>query len=192
MIYAHSSLPFKKSIYLHWRRHLDLVHEKYIDFFPPANQSVSMHQESNPCCFFFFLRKNENFLIYSMLKRIRLIFWLLFFFSLSIFFQVDLRHLQQTPDSDKIDVGIDLQDYYISVEWDIMKVPAERNEKYYSCCEEPYPDIIFNITLRRKTLFYTVSVNISIFNADIFYSSSVTVLILFLHNFFLYLIYRWI
>nr|AAQ75737.1 nicotinic acetylcholine receptor alpha 1 subunit [Nilaparvata lugens] len=70
---------------------------------------------------------------------------------------VDLRHMSQSPDSDTIDVGIDLQDYYLSVEWDIMRVPAVRYEKFYSCCEEPYPDIIFNITLRRKTLFYTVN-----------------------------------
>lgn len=91
--------------------------------------------------------------------------------------QVDLRHLQQTPDSDNIDYGIDLQDYYISVEWDIMKVPAVRNEKYYSCCEEPYPDIIFNITLRRKTLFYTVNliipcVGISFLSVLVFYLPS--------------------
>lgn len=32
-----------------------------------------------------------------------------------------------------------------------------RNEKYYTCCEEPYLDITFNITMRRKTLFYTVN-----------------------------------
>uniref|UniRef100_A0A182MCM3 Nicotinic acetylcholine receptor alpha 1 subunit n=1 Tax=Anopheles culicifacies TaxID=139723 RepID=A0A182MCM3_9DIPT len=91
--------------------------------------------------------------------------------------QVDLRHLQQTPDSDNIDIGIDLQDYYISVEWDIMKVPAVRNEKFYSCCEEPYPDIIFNITLRRKTLFYTVNliipcVGISFLSVLVFYLPS--------------------
>lgn len=91
--------------------------------------------------------------------------------------QIDLRHLQQTPDSDNIDVGIDLQDYYISVEWDIMRVPAVRNEKFYSCCEEPYPDIIFNITLRRKTLFYTVNliipcVGISFLSVLVFYLPS--------------------
>lgn len=28
--------------------------------------------------------------------------------------QIDLRHLLQSPDSDVIDIGIDLQDYYIS------------------------------------------------------------------------------
>lgn len=76
-----------------------------------------------------------------------------------------------------IDVGIDLQDYYISVEWEILKVPAVRNEKFYSCCEEPYPDIIFNITIRRKTLFYTVNliipcVGISMLSVLVFYLPS--------------------
>nr|XP_014289941.2 acetylcholine receptor subunit alpha-like 1 [Halyomorpha halys] len=90
---------------------------------------------------------------------------------------VDLRHMSQSPDSDTIEIGIDLQDYYLSVEWDIMKVPAVRNEKFYSCCEEPYPDIIFNITLRRKTLFYTVNliipcVGISFLSVLVFYLPS--------------------
>ncbi|KAF7280672.1 hypothetical protein GWI33_005638 [Rhynchophorus ferrugineus] len=92
-------------------------------------------------------------------------------------YMIDLRHLKQGENSNNIDVGIDLQDYYISVEWDIMKVPAVRNEKYYSCCEEPYPDIIFNITLRRKTLFYTVNliipcVGISFLSILVFYLPS--------------------
>jgi nicotinic acetylcholine receptor, invertebrate len=91
--------------------------------------------------------------------------------------KVDLRHMAQTPGSDTIDMGIDLQDYYLSVEWDIMRVPAVRNEKFYSCCEEPYPDIIFNITLRRKTLFYTVNliipcVGISFLSVLVFYLPS--------------------
>ncbi|KOX71213.1 Acetylcholine receptor subunit alpha-like 1 [Melipona quadrifasciata] len=91
--------------------------------------------------------------------------------------QVDLRHLAQTEDSNRIDVGIDLTDYYISVEWDIIKVPAVRNEAFYICCEEPYPDIVFNITLRRKTLFYTVNlivpcVGISFLSLLVFYLPS--------------------
>lgn len=56
-----------------------------------------------------------------------------------------------------VELGIDLREYYQSVEWDILSVPAERHEKYYPCCHEPYIDIFFNITLRRKTLFYTVN-----------------------------------
>ncbi|XP_014604929.1 PREDICTED: acetylcholine receptor subunit alpha-like 1 [Polistes canadensis] len=92
-------------------------------------------------------------------------------------YTVDLRHLDQTEDSNEIDVGIDLTDYYISVEWDIIKVPAVRNEAFYICCEEPYPDIVFNITLRRKTLFYTVNliipcVGISFLSVLVFYLPS--------------------
>lgn len=86
-----------------------------------------------------------------------------------------MQHLHQTPDSNLIQVGIDLREYYLSVEWDIMKVPAQRNEKYYSCCgDTPFPDIFFNITLRRKTLFYTVNliipcVGISCLSVLVFY-----------------------
>ncbi|KAJ8985056.1 hypothetical protein NQ317_019739 [Molorchus minor] len=54
--------------------------------------------------------------------------------------QVDLKHMDQLP-----------------VEWDILAVPATRNEEYYPCCTEPYSDITFKITMRRKTLFYTVN-----------------------------------
>ena len=53
--------------------------------------------------------------------------------------------------------AIDLTDFYRSVEWDIMEVPAQRNVRNYTCCPQTYPDITFRITLRRKTLFYTVN-----------------------------------
>lgn len=56
-----------------------------------------------------------------------------------------------------VEVGVDLSEFYTSVEWDILEVPAVRNEKFYTCCDEPYLDITFNITMRRKTLFYTVN-----------------------------------
>ena len=29
--------------------------------------------------------------------------------------------------------------------------------QYYPCCSEPYADLKFNITIRRKTLFYTIN-----------------------------------
>ncbi|XP_023323772.1 acetylcholine receptor subunit alpha-like [Eurytemora carolleeae] len=41
--------------------------------------------------------------------------------------------------------------------YDGFQVPAIRNVKFYTCCDEPYLDITFNITMRRKTLFYTVN-----------------------------------
>ncbi|XP_037079305.1 LOW QUALITY PROTEIN: uncharacterized protein LOC119100304, partial [Pollicipes pollicipes] len=72
-------------------------------------------------------------------------------------FQIDLRHIHQSADSNFVELGIDLKEYYPSVEWDILRAPATRHEKFYPCCVEPYPDIYFNVTLRRKTLFYTVN-----------------------------------
>lgn len=73
-------------------------------------------------------------------------------------------------------MGIDLSEFYYSVEWDILEIPAGRNEEYYPCCAEPFAgktthvgnvfvihkfnhltDITFKMTMRRKTLFYTVN-----------------------------------
>nr|CAH7764757.1 unnamed protein product [Callosobruchus chinensis] len=71
--------------------------------------------------------------------------------------QVDLKHMDQQSGSNIVKVGIDLSEFYLSVEWDILAVPATRNEEYYPCCAEPYSDITFKITMRRKTLFYTVN-----------------------------------
>lgn len=53
--------------------------------------------------------------------------------------------------------GIDLREYYLNVEWDIMSVVAFEKMKKYNCCPEPYPNLFFNITMRRKTLFYMVN-----------------------------------
>ncbi|XP_065566595.1 acetylcholine receptor subunit alpha-like 1 isoform X2 [Artemia franciscana] len=92
---------------------------------------------------------------------------------------VDLQHMQleEYDENDRVDYGLDLRDYYLSTEWDIMSVPAKRNEKHYTCCAEIYPDIIFNITIRRKTLFYTVNliipcVGISFLSILVFYLPS--------------------
>lgn len=61
-----------------------------------------------------------------------------------------------TVDNEYIKIGMDLTDFYQSHEWDIMDVPARRSvDIKNSRAEEFYPDITFNITLRRKTLFYT-------------------------------------
>lgn len=58
--------------------------------------------------------------------------------------------------SNIVDVGVDLSEFYMSVEWDILEVPAVRwvikshfyililnffisfpsNEKFYTCCDE--------------------------------------------------------
>lgn len=76
-----------------------------------------------------------------------------------------------------VETGIDMSDFYQSVEWDVLSIPAQKNIKYYDCCVEPYYDIYFNITIRRKTLFYTVNliipcVNISFLSVLVFYLPS--------------------
>lgn len=38
-----------------------------------------------------------------------------------------------------VELGMDLTEYYLNVEWDILSVPAERRVKKYPCCPEPYP-----------------------------------------------------
>lgn len=34
------------------------------------------------------------------------------------------------------------------------EVPGQRNEHFYGCCEEPYPDVTFTVVMRRRTLYY--------------------------------------
>nr|AAL90236.1 GH09870p [Drosophila melanogaster] len=55
--------------------------------------------------------------------------------------QVDLKHLDQIPGSNLVQVGIDLTEFYLSVEWDILEVPATKNEEYYPDTLEPFSDI---------------------------------------------------
>lgn len=33
-------------------------------------------------------------------------------------------------------------------------VPGKRTESFYECCKEPYPDVTFTVTMRRRTLYY--------------------------------------
>lgn len=73
-----------------------------------------------------------------------------------------------------VERAIDLSAYYPSVEWDIMAVPGERHFLFYPCCEAPFVDITYYISLRRKTLFYTVNliipcIGISFLTVFVFY-----------------------
>ncbi|CAL8268809.1 unnamed protein product [Boreogadus saida] len=49
---------------------------------------------------------------------------------------------------------VDTSSYIPNGEWDLVGVPAKRNELYYDCCKEPYPDVTFTVTMRRRTLYY--------------------------------------
>jgi hypothetical protein len=68
--------------------------------------------------------------------------------------QIDLKHKNQMNNTNNmVELGIDLREYYPSVEWDILGVPAERHEKYYPCCAEPYPGKIFTLKKRIELSF---------------------------------------
>jgi len=75
-------------------------------------------------------------------------------------YAVKIKHKSLSEDADDlliIDDGINLDDYSPSTEWDLLAVKSQKYMKYYPCCSEPYADIKFNITIRRKTLFYAVN-----------------------------------
>lgn len=56
-----------------------------------------------------------------------------------------------------LEVGIDMSEFYPSVEWDILAVPAAYHAQHFTGLDAPYPDISFKVRMRRKTLFYTVN-----------------------------------
>ncbi|KAK6179890.1 hypothetical protein SNE40_012142 [Patella caerulea] len=95
--------------------------------------------------------------------------------------EVDLQHFCdgiEQPGGEKIILkGIDIKDFYFNVEWDIINVTARRKVKFYPCCPEPYPDITFNVTIKRRTLFYTLNlimpcISISCLTILVFYLPS--------------------
>ena len=101
--------------------------------------------------------------------------------------QVDLKHMNQETGNNVVELGIDLSEFYLSVEWDILDVPATKNvESFNPEMDENeqknvdedemklLTDITFILTMRRKTLFYTVNliipcVGISFLTVLVFY-----------------------
>jgi nicotinic acetylcholine receptor len=57
---------------------------------------------------------------------------------------IDLEHIninnsimEKNPNVTKkytVVTGIDMSDYYQSVEWDVLSIPAQKNVKVYDCC----------------------------------------------------------
>uniref|UniRef100_A0A3Q1EK65 Neuronal acetylcholine receptor subunit alpha-7 n=1 Tax=Acanthochromis polyacanthus TaxID=80966 RepID=A0A3Q1EK65_9TELE len=51
----------------------------------------------------------------------------------------------------------DISGYMPNGEWDLVGVPGTRSEVFYDCCKEPYPDVTFVVTIRRRTLYYALN-----------------------------------
>lgn len=95
-----------------------------------------------------------------------------------LFQQVNIYHMWQDDvfDDDKVlETGIDMSDFYISVEWDVMQVPAYKGFFHYAGSDELFAQWTFQITLRRKFLFYTVNLIIPLIS-----HSFITVLVFYL------------
>lgn len=53
--------------------------------------------------------------------------------------------------------GIDFEEYTDSSEWEMLHSKGERHVRKYQCCgDDPYPELIYYITIKRKTAFYIV------------------------------------
>lgn len=46
-------------------------------------------------------------------------------------YTIDLKHIHANDDDPVIEMGMDLSEFYLSVEWDIMAVPARRKVIFY-------------------------------------------------------------
>ncbi|XP_041369292.1 acetylcholine receptor subunit alpha-L1-like isoform X1 [Gigantopelta aegis] len=73
--------------------------------------------------------------------------------------QVDLVHTCAPSNDPHVNIrsGVDLRDFYPSLEWDLLEVNAQKNTRLDPLGKSTYPDITFMVTMRRKTLFHTVN-----------------------------------
>ncbi|ELU04362.1 hypothetical protein CAPTEDRAFT_152525 [Capitella teleta] len=95
--------------------------------------------------------------------------------------EVNIRHVwqnQEDEDYDEnrvLDTGIDMSAFYKSVEWDVMAVPAFKGLFHYAGSQQQFEQWTFELTLRRKFLFYTVNLIIPLIS-----HSFITVLVFYL------------
>ncbi|KAK0162866.1 hypothetical protein PV327_006608 [Microctonus hyperodae] len=60
-------------------------------------------------------------------------------------YQLELEHQSERGD---------VSNYQPNGEFDLVNFSAHRNVEFYSCCPEPYPDITYEIRLKRRPMFY--------------------------------------
>ena len=63
-------------------------------------------------------------------------------------FEVDVTNRSGTGDT---------SNFMLNGEWNLLDIPVTRSVLLYSCCPEPFPDVTFRITLKRKPLFYVLN-----------------------------------
>ncbi|KAJ8311654.1 hypothetical protein KUTeg_011009 [Tegillarca granosa] len=53
---------------------------------------------------------------------------------------------------------MDLSNFVDNGEWELISVRVERNNVWYNCCEEPFPDVTFYMYLRRRIKYYFMNI----------------------------------
>jgi hypothetical protein len=71
----------------------------------------------------------------------------------------DMIFASWTFDGYFIDINVnsgegDTTNYIKNGEWHLVKLLAIKNLKKYSCCDEPYPEIVYKLVIRRRPLYY--------------------------------------
>ena len=59
---------------------------------------------------------------------------------------------------EKLSDKIDISSFLTHNEWDVINTVAIKHNIYYLCCPDPYPDITFHIHMKRKPIFYVVTI----------------------------------
>lgn len=61
------------------------------------------------------------------------------------------------------ETAVDITNYQRHQGWKLVETSYQLNEQYYSCCTEPYQDIMFYITLRRNPDYYIINIIVPTF-----------------------------
>ncbi len=71
--------------------------------------------------------------------------------------------------------------YFDVSHWDVIGTSASRNLGYYSCCEEPYPELVFTLRLFSKSSASSSSTNSNYGNVGLFNGCGFQIAILTTH-----------
>ncbi|KAK2157840.1 hypothetical protein LSH36_184g12046 [Paralvinella palmiformis] len=53
--------------------------------------------------------------------------------------------------------SIDWEEYVTSAEWEVLSSSGIREVRHYECCgDQPYPELVYTVTIKRRTAFYAV------------------------------------
>uniref|UniRef100_A0A0K0FBH0 Acetylcholine receptor subunit alpha-type acr-16 n=1 Tax=Strongyloides venezuelensis TaxID=75913 RepID=A0A0K0FBH0_STRVS len=84
-----------------------------------------------------------------------------------VFFPFDSQYCEMkfgswTYDGSKVELTtypeiFDISKLIENTEWSLIDKYAIQNIQYYKCCPEPYYDVVFKFTLKRKTIYYGIN-----------------------------------